>query len=103
MAVRTIKRYANHTHSWFDQSWRPSLAYSYLFICIFDFVLAPILWSVVQVIQQTNVIQWNPITLQGAGLYHLSMGAILGVSAYGRSKEKLASINNNALVSTEEK
>jgi hypothetical protein len=27
--------------------------------------------------------------LQGAGLYHIAMGAVLGVAAYGRTKEKL--------------
>lgn len=34
--------------------------------------------------------QWVPITLQGGGLFHVSMCAVLGVSAYGRTQEKLA-------------
>jgi hypothetical protein len=34
--------------------------------------------------------QWLPITLQGGGLYHIALGAILGVAAYGRSQEKIA-------------
>jgi hypothetical protein len=33
--------------------------------------------------------QWQPITLQGAGLFHISMGAILGIAVYGRTQEKL--------------
>ncbi len=33
--------------------------------------------------------QWVPITLQGGGLFHVAMGAVLGVSAYGRTQEKL--------------
>jgi hypothetical protein len=33
--------------------------------------------------------QWSPITLQGAGLFHMAMGAILGIAAYGRTQEKL--------------
>jgi hypothetical protein len=33
--------------------------------------------------------QWQPITLQGAGLYHIAMGAVLGIAAYGRTQEKL--------------
>jgi hypothetical protein len=33
--------------------------------------------------------QWQPITLQGAGLFHISMGAVLGIAAYGRTKEKI--------------
>jgi hypothetical protein len=28
-------------------------------------------------------------TLQGAGLYHIAMGAVLGIAAYGRTKEKV--------------
>ena len=34
--------------------------------------------------------QWSPLTLQGAGLYHIAMGAVLGLAAYGRSQEKIA-------------
>jgi hypothetical protein len=55
-----------------------------------DFVLFPILWSLVQVIGGGRVeTQWMPITLQGAGLFHMAMGAILGIAAYGRTQEKL--------------
>ena len=34
--------------------------------------------------------QWNPLTLQGAGLFHMAMGAVMGVAAYGRTREKIA-------------
>jgi hypothetical protein len=40
---------------------------------------------------------WQPITLQGAGLFHLSMGAIIGVAAFGRTQEKLAGANNGGM------
>lgn len=39
--------------------------------------------------------QWVPITLQGGGLFHVAMGAVLGVSAYGRTQEKLNGAANN--------
>ena len=42
-------------------------------------------------------IQWQPLTLQGAGLFHVAMGAIIGVSAYGRTQEKLGGANNGGL------
>jgi len=29
------------------------------------------------------------MTLQGAGLFHLAMGGVLGVTAYGRTQEKI--------------
>jgi hypothetical protein len=43
------------------------------------------------------VTAWQPITLQGAGLFHLSMGAIIGVAAFGRTQEKLAGANNGGM------
>jgi hypothetical protein len=30
------------------------------------------------------------LTLQGAGLFHMAMGAILGIAVYGRTQEKMA-------------
>lgn len=32
---------------------------------------------------------WSPLTLQGAGLFHLAMGGILGVTAWSRGQEKM--------------
>jgi hypothetical protein len=29
------------------------------------------------------------LTLQGAGFFHIAMGAVLGVTAYGRTQEKI--------------
>jgi hypothetical protein len=34
------------------------------------------------------------LTLQGAGLFHIAMGAIIGVAAWGRTQEKLNGANN---------
>ena len=65
--------------------------------CIFDFIVAPILWSIAQAITNGGAIasQWNPLTLQGAGLYHIAMGAVLGISAWTRGQEKIAAITTN--------
>jgi len=81
--------------NWINSKWRPMMGWMYMFVCTFDFVLFPILWSVMQALVNGNVsTQWQPITLQGAGLFHISMGAIMGVTAFGRTQEKLAGINN---------
>jgi hypothetical protein len=80
---------------WMQSKWRPSMGWMYLVVCVFDFVVAPVLWSAMQSLLHgviTN--QWQPLTLQGAGLFHLAMGTILGISAYGRTKEKLIGANN---------
>jgi hypothetical protein len=80
--------------------WRPMMAISYMITCLFDFVAAPILWSIVQAIANGGVVanQWNPITLQGAGLYHVAMGAILGVAAWTRGQEKVAALQKDSYV-----
>jgi Holin of 3TMs, for gene-transfer release len=80
---------------WMNSKWRPMMGWMYMFVCTCDFVIFPVLWSVVQTLghgQITN--QWQPITLQGAGLFHMAMGAIIGVAAFGRTQEKLAGVNN---------
>ena len=71
--------------------WRPMMAVIYMLTCFTDFVLFPVLWSVLQALFHGTVTsQWSPLTLQGAGLYHIAMGAVLGLAAYGRSQEKIA-------------
>lgn len=78
---------------WMNRWWRPLMAYTYIAICIFDFIIAPIGWGIVQSMQGIKLTAaWDPITLKGAGLFHAAMGAILGVTAWGRSKEKLAGV-----------
>ena len=78
---------------WMTKKWRPMMALMYMICCLFDFALFPILFTVVQFweVQAANDAfrQWVPITLQGGGLFHVAMGAVLGVSAYGRTQEKI--------------
>ena len=80
---------------WMNSKWRPAMGWLYMFVCLFDFVLAPVMWSVLQAVSKGSVqTQWQPLTLQGAGLFHLAMGAVLGIAAYGRTKEKLGFAQN---------
>ncbi len=86
---------------WMNSKWRPMMGWMYMIVCITDFVLFPVLWSMVQAIHGGNVTsQWNPITLAGAGLFHLAMGAVLGIAAFGRTQEKMAGANNGGLNSS---
>jgi hypothetical protein len=59
-----------------------------------DMVIFPILWSLLQTLTHSPITQWNPLTLQGAGLFHIAMGAVLGIAAFGRTQEKLGGANN---------
>ena len=81
---------------WMTKKWRPMMAVMYMCVCVFDFILAPILWAVVQFWETSAANdafrQWNPLTLQGAGLFHMAMGAVLGITAWSRGQEKLAGV-----------
>jgi hypothetical protein len=84
---------------WMNTKWRPAMGWMYMGVCIFDFVLAPILWATIQFweTQAANDAfrQWQPMTLQGAGLFHMAMGAVLGLAAWGRTQEKLNGTSSN--------
>jgi len=79
---------------WMNAKWRPMMGWMYMLVCMFDMILFPILWSLLQTITHTPITQWNPLTLQGAGLFHIAMGAVLGIAAFGRTQEKLNGANN---------
>ena len=80
----------NTNSDWINKRWRPLMGWHYIVTCTADFVIFPVLWSVLQTLQGGQVTsQWQPITLQGAGLYHIAMGAVLGIAVYGRTKEKI--------------
>ena len=82
---------------WMNAKWRPMMGWIYMGTCFFDFVLFPVLWSLLQASLKQPVTQWQPLTLQGAGLYHIAMGAVLGLAAWGRTQEKLNGANNGGL------
>ncbi len=79
---------------WMTKKWRPMMAIMYMSVCAFDFIVAPILWAIVQFWETSAANdafrQWQPLTLQGAGLFHMAMGAVLGITAWSRGQEKLA-------------
>ena len=82
---------------WMNSKWRPMMGWMYMLVCMFDMIVFPILWSLLQTMTQTPITQWNPLTLQGAGLFHIAMGAVLGIAAFGRTQEKLNGANNGGL------
>jgi hypothetical protein len=77
-------------NDWMQQLWRPMMGWMYMLICLLDMAVFPILWSLLQAMMHQQITQWNPLTLQGAGLFHIAMGAVLGIAAFGRTQEKLA-------------
>lgn len=80
---------------WMNSKWRPAMGWMYMLTCMTDFVIFPVLWSALQAVMKVpQITQWQPLTLQGAGLFHIAMGAVLGIAAMGRTQEKLAGANN---------
>jgi hypothetical protein len=85
---------------WMKTKWRPAMGWMYMVVCIFDFIVFPIGFTVVQ-FWETEAAndafrQWNPLTLQGAGLFHMAMGAVLGIAAWSRGQEKIQGVSNDA-------
>ena len=79
----------NNSENWINKKWRPMMGWVYIITCITDFIIFPVLWNFLQVYTKQSLIIWQPITLQSSGLYHLAMGAVLGITSFGRSKEKI--------------
>jgi hypothetical protein len=83
---------------WMNSKWRPMMGWMYMVVCMMDFIGFPVLWSLLQAMSKGAVnLQWQPLTLQGAGLFHIAMGAVLGLAAYGRTQEKLNGANNGGI------
>lgn len=84
--------------SWLQKKWRPMMAMMYMCVCAADFIIFPIMFTIVQFweTQAANDAfrQWAPLTLQGGGLFHMAMGAVLGITAWSRGQEKMAGVAN---------
>jgi hypothetical protein len=89
--VKEVKK----DEDWMQKKWRPAMGWMYMVVCMLDMAIFPVLWSVLQVLTKQPITQWQPLTLQGAGLFHLAMGAVLGIAAWGRTQEKVAGAASN--------
>lgn len=100
---------------WYQQVWLPFAAATYIAICIFDFMVMPVYvaahnsriesrvfeslegkdiatfaTTISQTAQATK--QWNPLTLLGAGMFHMAFGALLTGGAVTRGLSKKSEI-----------
>lgn len=85
--------------SWIKSYWRPAMGWLYMLICFVDFVLFPALTMILPAVLKNFGVNadyeaWSSITLSNGGLIHLAFGAILGVAAWTRGKEKLGRDSN---------
>lgn len=88
------------SEDWMNSKWRPAMGWMYMIVCIFDFIIFPIGFTIVQFweTQAANDAfrQWQPLTLTGAGLFHMAMGAVLGITAWSRGQEKIQGVAGGA-------
>ena len=77
---------------WMKAMWRPAMGWLYMLICFMDFVAFPAISMFMPIlVKGMTYIAWQSLTLSNGGLIHMAFGAILGVAAYGRTQEKVAS------------
>lgn len=77
---------------WFKTYWRPAAAWLYLFINLFDFVLAPVMSMLLPKFMGYAYMPWVPLTLSNGGMFHVAMGTIIGVTAWGRTRERVSGL-----------
>lgn len=104
-------RIEKNEDSWLGVYWRPAAAIVYLVINIFDFLIFPIyfntntptLGSLVlsikdlpadsqNIILNMKLAAWEPLTLKGGAMFHLSFGAILTGATIFRGQERIKSL-----------
>jgi len=94
IAKEESKKETKTSEHWMKSYWRPAMGWLYMLICAFDFIIAPILSMMMPIFLKglgattVTYTQWQSLTLANGGLIHLAFGAILGITAYGRTQEK---------------
>jgi hypothetical protein len=102
VAKEETKKEDKASEHWMKSYWRPAMGWLYMLICFFDFVAAPVLSMLMPIFLKSlgaNTVtyaQWQSLTLSNGGLIHLAFGAILGISAYGRTQEKTSAASGAA-------
>lgn len=69
------------------------MAWQYFCVCVFDFLLAPLITGWYSWFAKVPYEVWKPITMSEGGFYHMAMGAIVGIAAWSRGQEKLSRID----------
>ena len=71
--------------------WRDWAGIVYLFICLVDFFIAPLMWNIGMTMMDKEVqmatSRWAPLTLEGGAMLHFSFGEILGATSWNKHKE----------------
>ena len=71
--------------------WKVAMAWQYFVVCLCDFIIFPAGNAVLLSAKH----EWHPLTLQNGGVYHMAMGAILGIASWQGSQERITSIKSD--------
>ena len=85
------KESAKQDEHWAKAYWRPAMGWLYMLICLVDFVVFPAISMFLPIVTKLPYVAWVSLSLSNGGMIHMAFGAILGVAAYGRTQEKVAS------------
>jgi hypothetical protein len=96
LIARRAEKYKS-VDGYLKELWRPLMAWNYAIIVLFDFMLGPILLGIYSVATHQPYIQWQPLTIQGGGMFHIAMGAVIGVSAWSRGQEKISGTDTGGM------
>lgn len=89
---------ANENQHWMKAFWRPAMGWCWLIICLFDFVLAPIMMAMIPFfIKGASYTPWVSLTGSNGGMIHLAFGAVLGVTSWtkGQQNTQINGLLNN--------
>jgi len=82
--------------TWVNNKWRPMMGWAYIVICLYDFVVAPSANYIFFAITGLPFVPWQPITMVSGGLFHVAMGAVVGVTSWQRGVEILKRYDGNS-------
>lgn len=93
---------------WFMKNWKMGMAFVYTLVVVCDFIIFPAWVGItrtgfLELVQAMDGLdaevqkhlleisrkEYNPFTLKGGGLFHVSFGAILTTSAFNKNDPKL--------------
>ena len=92
--LKDIRDQTDSNPVWLHDHWKIYVAISYIAICLFDFIIAPTGIFLMSTGLHIAYIPWVPLTLQGGGLFHMSMLTILGVASYTSGMANIERVKN---------
>ena len=115
--METQTQPAEVTEPGYKKGWRPAMAWAYVVITVFDFLIAPLIMmilfgqaqapailpqgltaaeiaEILKAVPAPTYIAWDPLTLKAGGFFHITMGVVLGIGSFTRGVEKQKRVEN---------